>query len=84
MKCCGQINIPQEAPWLTYRQFGNLAGNLADMIVEEQNRYHLLITNRKMLIYIVDVADKGQNANIGCVTYHRVFSILKSEILKEV
>ena len=26
-----------ELPWLSYRQFSNLVGNLTDMIVEEQN-----------------------------------------------
>ena len=26
-----------EIPWLTYQQFGNLVGNLTDMIIEEQN-----------------------------------------------
>lgn len=26
-----------EVPWLSYKQFGNLVGNLTDMIVEEQN-----------------------------------------------
>ena len=32
-------NIPKgvEIPWLTYQQFGNLVGNLTDMIIEEQN-----------------------------------------------
>lgn len=32
-------NIPKgvEIPWLTYHQFGNLVGNLTDMIIEEQN-----------------------------------------------
>lgn len=31
--------MPEEAevPWLTYKQFGNLVGNLTDMIVKEQN-----------------------------------------------
>ena len=31
--------MPEEAevPWLTYRQFGNLVGNLTDLIVKEQN-----------------------------------------------
>ena len=32
-------NMPKgvEVPWLTYQQFGNLVGNLTDMIIEEQN-----------------------------------------------
>ena len=32
-------NMPKgvEVPWLTYQQFGNLVGNLTDMIVEEEN-----------------------------------------------
>ena len=32
-------NMPKgvEVPWLTYQQFGNLVGNLTDMIVEELN-----------------------------------------------
>ena len=31
--------MPEEAevPWLTYKQFGNLVGNLTDLIVKEQN-----------------------------------------------
>ena len=31
-------NVPQgaEVPWLTYQQFGNLIGNVTDMIVAEQ------------------------------------------------
>ena len=32
-------NMPKgvEVPWLTYQQFGNLVGNLTDIIVEEEN-----------------------------------------------
>ena len=32
-------NVPQgvEVPWLTYQQFGNLIGNVTDMIITEQN-----------------------------------------------
>ena len=32
-------NIPQgvEVPWLTYQQFGNLVGNVTDMVITEQN-----------------------------------------------
>ena len=32
-------NIPQgvEVPWLTYRQFSNLVGNVTDMVITEQN-----------------------------------------------
>lgn len=31
------MHIDDELPWLTYKQFGNLVGNLTDMIVKEQN-----------------------------------------------
>lgn len=27
----------EELPWLTYKQFGNLVGNLTDLIIKEQN-----------------------------------------------
>ena len=32
-------NIPQgvEVPWLTYQQFGNLIGNITDMVIAEEN-----------------------------------------------
>ena len=32
-------NIPQgvEVPWLTYQQFGNLIGNITDMVISEDN-----------------------------------------------
>ena len=37
-------NMPKgvEVPWLTYQQFGNLVGNLMDMIVEEENRQPMI------------------------------------------
>ena len=31
------MGVDAELPWLTYQQFGNLVGNLTDMIVAEQN-----------------------------------------------
>ena len=32
-------NIPQsvEVPWMTYQQFGNLIGNITDMLIAEEN-----------------------------------------------
>ena len=31
------MDIDDEVPWLDYKHFGNLVGNITDMIVEEQN-----------------------------------------------
>ena len=49
-----------ELPWLSYRQFSNLVGNLTDMIVEEQNWQPMLDeiwNNRQVADY------SGKNIN---------------------
>lgn len=37
-----------EVPWLTYQQFGNLVGNLTDIIVEEENWQPMIDAAREM------------------------------------